>query len=234
MLILVVKQDTHLVAELTSYLEAQRHQVDVAYSSEAAFQLAQEENFDAIILGRHLRGSDGFKLCQKLRDSGNDTPVLMISRDNTPEMTLLAFKCGADDILPLPFSKSELLARITCRIRRSQHLTCQTTLRIADLEIDPKERVVSRDGKEILLTPTCLKILEVLARESPNVVPRSQLEHLVWGDKAYESNTLKAHIRNLRLAIDKPFTRKLIHTVRGKGYRLFFDEALAPMPPKTH
>lgn len=229
MLILLCKQDSGLVSELVTSLEDEQHQVDVAYSSSGALELAMHNDYDAIVLGCQLKGLDGFQLCRRLRSQGLDTPVMLISQTDGLDRTLEAFESGADDFLPLPFSHAELLARLVCRVRRSRNLTCQSTINVADLTINSEQSRVYRAGKSIELTPTCLKILEQLARESPRLVLRTRLEKLVWGDNLPDSSTLKAHIRNLRLAIDKPFKKPLIHTVRGRGYRLSCEDSSVPL-----
>ena len=121
-----------------------------------------------------------------------------------------------------PFDLEELTARLNALIRRGPIKSGATTLVVGDLVLCNDTQIVTRQGKELMLTPIGKKILAVLMSESPNVVSRKQLEKAIWGDMPPDSDALRSHLYNLRKVIDKPFDSPLVHTVQSAGFRLSF------------
>lgn len=226
MRILVIEDNPDLVANLCDFLEARGHSVDVAYAAPAGLQLAQGGGHDAVVLDLMLPGMDGLEVCGRLRAGGRDVPVLMLTARDTLDDKLAGFASGADDYLVKPFALQELEVRLTALVRRARGETVQRRLQVADLVYEPELARVRRGGRNVELPPIPLKILELLLRQSPRVVGRGEIEHTVWGDAPPDSDALRAHMHLLRTAVDKPFERPLLRTVRGVGYQLADPDAL--------
>lgn len=219
--LLLIEDNPALVANLYDFLEAKRHTVDAAYDGPGGLRLAREHRYDAIVLDLALPGMDGLEVCAQLRREGRAVPVLMLTARDTLEDKLEGFRRGADDYLVKPFALQELEARLLALVRRARGEQPRVgRLQAADLTIDLDQVRVERQGRLITLPPIPFKLLVILARESPRVVPREQLEREVWGDSPPDSDALRAHMHVLRSAVDRPFNRPLLHTVHGVGYRL--------------
>ncbi len=220
MKILLVEDDKHIVGFLKRGLEEEGYIVEAAYDGEEGLSLAQDEGFDLIILDILLPKLDGFTVCQELRASGNPTPILMLTAKDDVEDRVRGLDLGADDYLVKPFAFEELLARIRALLRRQKNAQ-GTVLRVGDLTVNLLTREVKRGDRTIELTAREFELLKFLAHHPGRVFTRTQLLEHVWGyDFEYSSNVVDVYIRYLREKIDKPFDRKLIHTVRGVGYKL--------------
>lgn len=218
--ILVIEDNQDLAANLYDFLEGKGHQVDAAADGVTGLHLAVVNDYDVIVLDLILPGIHGFEVCRKLREeAGKGTPVLMLTARDTLDDKLAGFECGADDYVVKPFSLRELEARLKALARRG-HVSPRQVLHVADLTLDPGTLQVQRGGQPIELPPIPLKILELLMRKSPRVVWRREIEQAIWADSPPDSDALRAHMHVLRNAIDKPFPRPLLHTVRSIGYRL--------------
>jgi len=172
-----------------------------------------------------LPGMDGIEVCRKLREEArNDTPVLMLTARDTLDDKINGLNAGADDYLVKPFEVRELEARIRTLLRRHRGAVARETYTVDDLTLDTATLRVTRGGQTLTLTPIGLKLLTALMRASPRVVTRQQLEHEVWGDLLPDSDTLRSHLYTLRKVIDKPFSRSLLHTIPGVGYRLATED----------
>ena len=226
--ILVVEDNLDLVANLYDFFEAKGHALDAAYEATGGLRLATAKEYDVIVLDLGLPGMDGLEVCARLREAGRATPILILTARDTLTDKLDGFHCGADDYLVKPFALQELEARLSALVRRTGGDQFQRRLRVADLEFDQAQMRVRRAGRAIDLSPIPLKILELLMRRSPRVVSREQIERAVWGDDPPDSDALRAHMHQLRSAIDKPFERPLLRTVRGVGYQLSADDGLPP------
>jgi DNA-binding response OmpR family regulator len=180
--------------------------------------LAATQSYDLAVLDVMMPGIDGFTLCQRLRESRNYLPIIMLTARDTLDDRLQGFSSGADDYLVKPFELSELVARIEAVLRRTHGVS--RLLTVADLSLDLDSLEVKRAGKRIKLNPIGLKLLEVLMQRSPSVVRREQLEEAVWGDDCPDSDSLRSHIHHLRQAIDKSFDVPLLQTVHGIGFKL--------------
>lgn len=219
--VLLVEDHPDLAANLGDYLGAHGHSIDFAADGPSGLRLAQSQHFDAIVLDRLLPGLDGASVCRRLRTAGGKAvPVLMLTAMDTVADRVDGLKAGADDYLIKPFAMVELLARLEALHRRATSGSDQRRLVVADLSFD-LDTLTARRGNDLLtLTPALRKLLELLMRETHRVVRRDELERRLWGDSPPEADVLRAHMYALRIAIDKPYPRKLLHTVHGTGYRL--------------
>lgn len=226
MRILVIEDNSDIAANLGDYLEDRDHVVDFAADGITGLHLAVVNDFDAIVLDLNLPGMDGLEVCRKLRnDARKTTPILMLTARDALEQKLTGFDAGADDYLVKPFALQEVEARLTVLARRGRGSPARI-LDVSDLHFNLDTLEVSRAGKSINLNPTALKILQCLMESSPNVVTRQELETVVWGEELPDSDSLRVHIHGLRALLDKPFSKPLIHTRHGIGYRLADLEAV--------
>lgn len=221
MRILVIEDHPDLAANLGDFLSAQNHSVDFAADGNTGLALATSSGHDLIVLDRMLPGMDGATLCKKLRAQGSTTPVLMLTALDTVANRVEGLVSGADDYLVKPFALAELSARIHALHRRATGWAGGSgKLQLADLVLDTDTAQAHRGESKLDLTRAERRLLEVLLRKAPKLVTRAELERALWGDDAPDGDVLRAHMHNLRNAVDKPFEHKLIHTVHGEGYRL--------------
>ena len=221
MRILIIEDNTDIVANLFGFLEPRGHVLDAAGNGYTAMALLSQAVYDVIVLDLTLPGMNGIELCQRLRQDLNTTPVLMLTARDTVADKVAGFDSGADDYLTKPFSLVELEARLKALVRRAEgKLEYIEKLAVSDLEFNPKTYSASRSGRRLELTKTGYLLLARLMRASPAPVTRDELEHAVWGDNRPESDALRTHIHSLRQAIDKGEKAPLLHTLPGIGYRL--------------
>lgn len=218
MYLLVIEDNRDLAANLYDYLTGHGHTVDLAYDGRVGLEFATRDPYDAIVLDLMLPRLDGTEVCRRLRASGHVMPVLMLTARDTLDDKLLGFQLGADDYLVKPFDLPELEARLQALTRRRHGMPRR--LQVADLVFDLDALSVQRGGQSISLAPIPLRILEVLMRNPRRVVPRAELVRAVWGDAPPDSDALRAHLYQLRTAIDRPFAVPLLQTVHGLGYRI--------------
>ncbi len=219
---LLLVEDHQDIAEMVyAYFERRGYVMDYAADGVTGLHLAVTNDYDVIILDLMLPGIDGLELCEKLRKEGRRaTPLLMLTARDTLEDKVAGLEVGADDYLVKPFDMEELEARIKALIRRKRGQVSPETLSVGDLILDTGTLRVRREGKDIRLSPIGLKILTVLMRSAPRVVSRGEVEREVWGDVLPDSDTLRSHLYNLRKQIDRPFSKPLLHTIQGAGYRI--------------
>ena len=223
--VLVVEDHQDISANIADFLEARGHQADFAYDGVSGMHLALTREFDVIVLDVMLPGMDGYTFCRKLREEARrDTPVLMLTARDMVSDKLEGFRAGTDDYLTKPCSLEELEARILSLFRRSQP-NRGAALRVGDLELDLGTRSVRRGGRPIDLNPASFTILTELMRASPNLVTKERLEAVLWGDAPPASDALRSQIYLLRQAIDRNFSRPLLATIHGVGYRLVVSDA---------
>lgn len=216
--ILIVEDDLDLAKTMIEYLALEEVACDHASNGMAGLNLANQNNFDVILLDLNLPRLDGLSVCQQLRQAGNDTPVLMITARDQLDDKIAGFRVGTDDYLVKPFELKELIVRINALARRRSGQA--QLLRYSDLEMNLNARSVSRGGQILKLSPTTWHLLEILLRHAPNVVTKQALEHAIWGDELPDSNSLKVHLFNLRKAIDTPYPTPLLQTIAGHGFAL--------------
>lgn len=222
MRLLLIEDDATHAQFVVDGLREAGHNIDHAKDGMEGLFLATEEKYDVIIADRMLPKLDGLAVISTLRQSGNKTPVLILSSLSKVEERVQGLKQGGDDYLTKPFSFSELVARIEALARRSTTTeTEQTTLTVADLEMDLIRRTVSRAGQKIDLQNREFRILEFLMRRPGQVVTRTMLLEGVWDFHFNpQTNLIDAQISKIRQKIDKGYDKPLLHTVRGAGYKI--------------
>jgi DNA-binding response OmpR family regulator len=225
MKVLLVEDDPKISTFIKIGLESNDVLVDVAYDSLIGEKLAFSKKYDVIVLDVVIPGISGFELCKNIRNKGILTPVIMLTSLDSLDDKLNGFDSGADDYLVKPFSFQELLARIKALNRRNRAEIVKPALKASGLEIDTLTRKVRRDGREINLTPTEYKILELLLENKGKVFDRIHIAEKIWGFSFNSgTNIIDVHINSLRKKIDKDFDLKLIHTKKGFGYMLCEEE----------
>jgi two-component system copper resistance phosphate regulon response regulator CusR len=218
--ILVIEDDKKVAAFILKGLTEEQYVVDVCNDGITGLAHAQAAEYDAIILDRLMPGRDGISVCKELRSRGVLTPVLMLTAKDTIADKVQGLDVGADDYMTKPFSFEELLARLRALFRRSQQRS-EPTLRLADLELDPASRIVTRAGARISLTAREYALLEFLLRNRGRVLSETRILEHVW-EMSHDpgTNVVSVYVYHLRQKIDKPYSRKLLHTVRGAGFAL--------------
>ncbi|MFA6158932.1 MAG: response regulator transcription factor [Candidatus Paceibacterota bacterium] len=220
MRILVIEDDRELRGSLKAHLHAECFAVDTAADGEEGSFLARSRDYDLIVLDNILPKKNGLEVCKDIRLGGKHTPILMLSVKSTAEDKASLLNTGADDYLAKPFSYEELKARVHALLRRPRMLM-PPLLKVDDLTLDTLEQRVRRGKKEIYLTRKEFALTEYLLRNRGTVVSRGMLMEHVWNSEIDPfSNTIEAHILNLRKKIDLGSKKKLIHTVPGRGYRI--------------
>jgi heavy metal response regulator len=220
MRILVVEDETAIAAFIQEGLVKAGYGVDLATESADALHWVVIASYDLIILDVMLPGMDGLALCEVLRNNGVVIPILMLTARDTIEDRVAGLDSGADDYLVKPFAFAELLARIRALLRREPTFL-GTVLRVADLSLDTRSHEVYRNGQLITLTTKEYRLLELLMRHPNQTVTREAIGEHIW-NYAFDNitNLIDVHIHALRRKVDDPYPTKLLHTVRGVGYRV--------------
>jgi heavy metal response regulator len=220
MRVLVVEDERKIADFIRKGLCEDGYAVDVAYDGDEALDWVAVAEFDMIVLDVMLPVRDGMEVCRLLRQRGVHIPILMLTARDTVEDRVQGLDSGADDYLVKPFAFAELLARLRALSRRERSVL-GTRLQVGDLVLDSATREVSRQGMPMPLTSKEYALLEYLVRHPNQVLTRTMIAEHVWNyDFDNATNVIDVHIRNLRRKIDDPFPTKLIHTVRGAGYRI--------------
>lgn len=220
MKILVVDDSHHVAETISDYLELQGMVTDHAYHGEAAVRLAQENDYDVIIMDIMMPKTDGISAVKKLREEiFCQTPILFLSAKDRIEDKAAAFNAGGDDYLLKPFSMEELCLRLHALANRGPRKDVGK-LTFADICLDNQSEEVTRDNKPIKLSRIQLKILKVLLRHAPGIVSKQLLIESVWGEESPPSDALRSHIYGLRNALDRGFEQSRLETIHGQGYRL--------------
>jgi len=223
MKILVVEDEKRVAQFIQKGLKEEGHAVDCAYDGEEGGFLAEVNEYDLVILDLMLPKKNGVAVCREIRDRGVATPVLMLTARDSVEDKVRGLDAGADDYLTKPFAFEELLARVRALLRRSSESKAPV-LKIADLELDPMSRRVTRSEQAIRLTTKEYALLEYMMRNPDRVLTRTRIGEHVW-DMNFdpESNVIDVYVSHLRNKVDKGFEPPLIHTLRGQGYMLTAD-----------
>ncbi len=222
MRILVIEDEHRISASIKKGLEQEKYAVDVAYDGQDGFDLASDGIYDLILLDLMLPKMDGIQVCRQLRQKNIHTPILMLTAKSQIEDKVAGLDQGADDYLTKPFSFEELLARIRALTRRP-HNALSSILQVDDLSLDTTTYEAKRSGQPIALSSKEYSLLEYLIRQQDRIVSKEEIIDHVWSyDADILPNTVEVFIKNLRQKIDHPFpnSQKLIHTVRGFGYKL--------------
>ncbi len=220
MSILLADDDLDLATFLSKSLESEGHSVHTALDEDSVISELQRQNYNLIILDLNFGQTDGLKLLEKLRSKGLETPVMVLSARDRVSDRIQSLNLGADDYITKPFSFQELAARTNALLRRKAD-PALNVLRVEDLELDPASRKVHRGKHEIKLSPKEFELLLLLMRHAGETVTRQDLLHWSWGlQPESDSNLVDVYVNYLRRKIDFASENKLIHTVRGAGYRI--------------
>ncbi|HCI55423.1 MAG TPA: response regulator transcription factor [Bacteroidales bacterium] len=224
MRILIVEDEQKVASFLKRGLEENSYEADIAYDGEIALKLAEQYEYNLIIIDIILPGMNGLELCRKFKSINPHIPVLMLTALGTTDDKLSGFEAGADDYLVKPFEFKELLARVKALLKR-QSDDYETTgkLIFSDLELDLDKKKARRGGKDIELTAKEFMLLEYFMRNRGRVLSRNDIAAKVWASNySFNTNVVDVYVNFLRKKIDKGFENKLIHTRVGLGY--VFDE----------
>ena len=220
--VLVVEDERKTRESLVEGLQLEGWHVQAAATGTAAIALLDRDPFDLAVLDWMLPDCDGLEVLRHLRARGRTTPVIMLTARGELADRIAGFESGADDYLPKPFAFAELLARCRALLRRPG-LGTGNFLRCGDLQLDTRARTAVRAGAEIALTPREVDILEYFLRYQGQIVTREMLERDVWKQThrfTSLDNVIDVQIMRLRRKIDSDDGEKLLHTLRGLGYRL--------------
>ena len=220
MKLLIVEDEPNLLSILRKGFAENNNDVSVALDGKTALEMIENYTFDVVILDVMLPDINGIEICRRLRANKNFVPVLLLTALGTSENIVTGLNAGADDYVVKPFKFGELDARVNALNRRANQDTEKVdAIEIGDLEINAKAKTVKRNGESIVLTAKEFKLLYYLAKNSGRIVSRDQILDNVW-DINFDMNTnvVDVYINYLRKKIDKPFSTKLIHTMKGLGY----------------
>lgn len=222
MKLLLVEDEQKLANALSRGLGLEGYTVDVIGDGKKALTRISlhRSDYDLIILDLMLPGMDGYEICKQVREMNITIPILILTARNETDTKVQLLTSGADDYLVKPFSFAELVARIRALMRRPNE-SLPETLKVGDLELNPSERRVMREGKEIPLTLKEFGLLEFFMRHPNQVVNREDLLNHLW-DFNYVgfSNVVDVHVKNLRRKLDEGNSKSVLETIRGIGYRL--------------
>jgi len=219
--ILVVDDDPALRAALDRALKLEGYRVSFAHDGRQALQMMTGASQDAVILDLGLPLMDGVEVCRRARERGDRTPVLMLTARDAVSDRVEGLDAGADDYLVKPFALDELLARLRALLRRTVATPAEAILKFADMVLDLQTMDVRRGKRDLELTRTEFRLLELFMRNPRVVLSRSRIFEEVWGyDFGASSNALEVYVSYLRRKLEADGEPRLIHTVRGVGYTL--------------
>lgn len=220
MRVLVVEDEKDLNSIICSKLVKEGYNVDACYGGQAALDYMEAENYDGAIMDIMIPNKDGITVLREMRNAGIQVPVLFLTAKTETQDIVRGLDAGASDYMTKPFEFSELMARLRV-ILRTQNPVNENVITCGSLVVDMNNRQAIRDGKVIDLTVREYAILEYLARNRNVVVTREQIRVNIWNiDDDVNSNVIDVYIRYLRRKIDDNYEEKLIHTIRGVGYKL--------------
>ena len=220
MRILVVEDETKVASFIRRGLEAEHYRVDVATDGQSGLDRVFDEDYDLMILDVMLPKRDGLSVLKEIRRRRLSIPVLMLTARDTIPDRVAGLDSGADDYLTKPFAFEELVARVRALLRRGAPAQ-PPILSLADLQLNPVSREVTRAGQPIALTAKEFALLEFFLRHPGRVLSRALIAQHVWGvDFDTFTNVIDVYVNYVRKKIDANFTPKLLHTVRGVGYVL--------------
>lgn len=220
MRVLVVEDEKDLNSIICSKLVKEGYNVDACYDGQAALDYMEAENYDGAIMDIMIPNKDGITVLREMRNAGIQVPVLFLTAKTETQDIVRGLDAGASDYMTKPFEFSELMARLRVMLR-TQNPVNENVITCGSLVVDMNNRQAIRDGKVIDLTVREYAILEYLARNRNVVVTREQIRVNIWNiDDDVNSNVIDVYIRYLRRKIDDNYEEKLIHTIRGAGYKL--------------
>ncbi|XPV68629.1 MAG: response regulator [Halarcobacter sp.] len=222
MKILIIEDDEKIINFLKKGLEEEAYSVDYSLNGDEGLYLASVHTYDLILLDIMLPIKDGIEVCKSLRASKVSTPIIMLTAKDSIDDTIKGLDVGANDYLAKPFSFAELLARIRVQLRSTNQV--ETTLKIADLELDLLSKSAKRAGSTIDLTAKEFNLLEFLIKNQNKVLSETMISSSLNNfEDDNISNVVNVYIYRLRNKIDKPYEKKLIKTVRGMGFKISDD-----------
>lgn len=218
--LLVIEDDAKAAQSLQDGLNSEGFAVDTCLNGTNGLELALTGQYDLLILDVMLPGLDGWEILKEIRNKANAIPVVMLTARDSIEHRVRGLSLGADDYLIKPFAFAELLARVRAVLRRKTETT-PGMLKFADLVIDQRRHKVARGAVPIELSRKETQLLELLLAHQGEVLSRAYIAESVW-EMGIDgnSNVVDVNIRRLRAKMDDPFERKLVHTIRGRGYVL--------------
>lgn len=220
MRVLVVEDEKDLNSIICSKLVKEGYNVDACYDGQAALDYMEAENYDGAIMDIMIPNKDGITVLREMRNAGIQVPVLFLTAKTETQDIVRGLDAGASDYMTKPFEFSELMARLRVMLR-TQNPVNENVITCGSLVVDMNNRQAIRDGKVIDLTVREYAILEYLARNRNVVITREQIRVNIWNiDDDVNSNVIDVYIRYLRRKIDDNYEEKLIHTIRGVGYKL--------------
>jgi len=222
MRILIVEDEPRIADFLQRGLKTEGHHCVVANDGESGVKLAQEGDFDLLLLDLMLPRLHGHEVCQQLRMNQVHIPIIILTALDSLDNVVEGLRMGADDYVTKPFAFEELLARIETVMRRSQEFAEQDqTLRAGSLEFDRRSLRFAVAGREIRMTAKELAIIELLMSKPGTVFSRERILSNVWGlNMDPLTNVVDVYIGKLRKKLDGDSQQSLIETIRGLGYRL--------------
>jgi DNA-binding response OmpR family regulator len=220
MKILVVEDEAKVASFLKKGLEQYGYETDIAVDGEAGYGRVQSQSYDLILLDLMLPKISGWDLIKQIRESKPGIPIIALTAKAAVEDRVQGLNLGCDDYLVKPFSFAELLARIQVQERRGSPSTAHE-LRVADLVLNPLKRKVTRGGKNVDLSNKEFLLLEYLLQNKDQIVTRDMIVKNVW-DASFDNvtNVVDVYVNYLRNKIDRDFEPRLIHTIRGIGYKI--------------
>lgn len=220
MRVLVVEDEKDLNSIICSKLVKEGYNVNACYDGQAALDYMEAENYDGAIMDIMIPNKDGITVLREMRNAGIQVPVLFLTAKTETQDIVRGLDAGASDYMTKPFEFLELMARLRVMLR-TQNPVNENVITCGSLVVDMNNRQAIRDGKVIDLTVREYAILEYLARNRNVVVTREQIRVNIWNiDDDVNSNVIDVYIRYLRRKIDDNYEEKLIHTIRGVGYKL--------------
>jgi len=216
--VLVVDDDKALVETITDWLTFEGHKVESTGDGKEALETLQYYKFDLVVLDWSLPHMSGIEICRAIRARGSNTPVLMLTGKDTTDDKISGLDAGADDYLTKPFDLKELAARIRTLLRRPAEIATES-IKLAGIDLDPRNRKVKRGGKEVQLTNHEYQLLEFLMRNANTAFSPEALLDRVWSSQSDTTRqAVRTHIKTLRKKIDSQENASLIKNIHGVGY----------------
>ncbi len=225
MRILLVEDDQRIARFIQKGLKENAYAVDAVADGDDALYQVEMNDYDLIILDLNIPGKDGFEVCEEIRASGSNIPILMLTARDTVEDRIQGLDIGADDYLTKPFEFGELLARLRALLRRPRGEMLPTKICIGELEIDTRSQTVKAKNEMITLTTKEYGLLQYFARNSNRVIGREEISEHVWNENFDPfSNLIEVYVNRLRLKIKNNVDSPALKTRRGAGYILEVSE----------
>lgn len=217
--VLLIEDEQRISLLVERSLKENGFVVTTAFDGKTGLSMALQEDFSLILLDIMLPGMNGLEVCNAIRKTGNNTPILMLTALGTVDDKVEGLNKGADDYLVKPFHMKELIARVVALTRRNYSVNAESKLNFSEVILDRETKMAYRADKEISLTAKEYKLLELFMENTGKVLSRSVIAERVWGyDFDPNTNIIDVYVNYLRNKIDKGFHTKLLHTMVGMGY----------------